>query len=121
MSHYLMLSDLANRLGSCTKSRLDLRSPLLSDGLAGTSTTPYANLGSPRLAEGKSLIHEAVDQADSVSGTSYGLILDSTFNRNSSATSPAYNNEVLCAGAGIFSDSATPFECLGIEVWGTQA
>jgi hypothetical protein len=116
-----MLSDLANRLGSCTKSRLDLRSPLLSDGLAGTSTTPYANLGSPRLAEGKSLIHEAVDQADSVSGTSYGLILDSTFNRNSSATSPAYNNEVLCAGAGIFSDSATPFECLGIEVWGTQA
>jgi len=56
-----------------------------------------------------------------ISGNSYGLILDSTFNKNSSSTSPAYNNEVLCAGQGVFSDSAVRFDCIGIEVWGTQA
>ena len=54
-------------------------------------------------------------------GASYGLILDSTFSRNSSSTSPAYNNEVLCASDGVFSEKARQFECLGVEIWGTQA
>lgn len=51
-------------------------------------------------------------------GTSYGLLLDSTFSRNSSATSPAFQNEILC-GAG-FSDKGEPFDCIGLEVWATS-
>ncbi|KAK4687988.1 hypothetical protein P7C73_g2131, partial [Tremellales sp. Uapishka_1] len=54
-------------------------------------------------------------------GGSYGLFLDSTFTRNSSSTSPAYDNEVLCVDTPLFSTSSKgrPFECLGLEVWGT--
>lgn len=54
-----------------------------------------------------------------VRGTSYGLLLDSTFSHNSSATSPAFQNEVL-SGGPIMSESAVPFDCLGLEVWATS-
>ncbi|KAK8843413.1 hypothetical protein IAR55_007070 [Kwoniella newhampshirensis] len=49
----------------------------------------------------------------------YGLLLDSTFTHNSSATCPAYNNEILCESGSRVSNQAVPFECLGLEVWGT--
>jgi hypothetical protein len=52
-------------------------------------------------------------------GTSYGLLLDGTFSRNSSATSPAFQNEVLCTDAAIFSEKGQAFDCLGLEVWAT--
>jgi hypothetical protein len=54
------------------------------------------------------------------SGGAYGLVLDSTFSRSSSATSPAYDNEVLCTAEALISDKALPFECLGLEVWATS-
>ncbi|KAL7421153.1 oxidation resistance protein 1 [Cryptotrichosporon argae] len=50
----------------------------------------------------------------------YGLILDSTFSRNSSATCPAFDNEVLCGPDGAFSQRATAFDCIGLEVWATS-
>lgn len=52
-------------------------------------------------------------------GTSYGLLLDGTFSRNSSATSPAFQNEVLCTDSAIFSEKGQAFDCLGLEVWAT--
>lgn len=57
--------------------------------------------------------------ADSSRGTSYGLLLDSTFSRNSSATSPAFQNEVLCGGSDL-TEKAQSFDCLGLEVWATS-
>ena len=51
------------------------------------------------------------------SGNSYGLFLDSTFNKNTSATSPAFDNEVLCTAEHTHSDRAVRFDCLGLEVW----
>ncbi|BEI91727.1 uncharacterized protein CcaverHIS019_0405470 [Cutaneotrichosporon cavernicola] len=52
-------------------------------------------------------------------GTSYGLLLDGTFSRNSSATSPAFQNEVLCSDSAILSEKGQSFDCLGLEVWAT--
>ncbi|ORX38874.1 TLD-domain-containing protein [Kockovaella imperatae] len=49
----------------------------------------------------------------------YGLILDSTFTRNSSATCPTYDNEVLCLSAATRNERATAFDCIGLEVWAT--
>ncbi|WWC73233.1 uncharacterized protein I206_107199 [Kwoniella pini CBS 10737] len=49
----------------------------------------------------------------------YGLLLDSTFTRNSSATSPAYNNDVLSESLPRKSNQASLFDCIGLEVWGT--
>ncbi|OCF44906.1 hypothetical protein I317_01185 [Kwoniella heveanensis CBS 569] len=49
----------------------------------------------------------------------YGLLLDATFTHNSSATCPAYNNEVLSTSASVMSTQASPFTCIGLEVWGT--
>ncbi|WVR09175.1 hypothetical protein IAU60_006237 [Kwoniella sp. DSM 27419] len=49
----------------------------------------------------------------------YGLILDSTFSQNSSATCPAYDNEILSSTANRRSSKASPFECVGLEVWAT--
>lgn len=48
----------------------------------------------------------------------YGLYLDAALVRGSSATCPAYDNEVLCAEEGSQVDKAR-FECMGLEVWGT--
>ncbi|WVQ81536.1 hypothetical protein IAT38_003660 [Cryptococcus sp. DSM 104549] len=48
----------------------------------------------------------------------YGLIFDSTFSHNSSATCPAFNNEVLCVAQSQYSAQARSFECIGLEVWG---
>ncbi|RSH95385.1 oxidation resistance protein 1 [Saitozyma podzolica] len=52
-------------------------------------------------------------------GGAYGLVLDSTFTRNSSATSPAYDNEVLCVAEASLSEKAVGFDCQGLEVWAT--
>ncbi|WVF65697.1 hypothetical protein IAT40_000428 [Kwoniella sp. CBS 6097] len=49
----------------------------------------------------------------------YGLLLDSTFTHNSSATCPAYNNEILSTSASVMSSQAATFSCIGLEVWGT--
>ncbi|OXG18189.1 oxidation resistance protein 1 [Cryptococcus neoformans Tu259-1] len=49
----------------------------------------------------------------------YGLILDSTFTHNSSATCPAYNNDILCELEPLKSQHAKSFQCLGLEVWST--
>ncbi|WWC91351.1 uncharacterized protein L201_006294 [Kwoniella dendrophila CBS 6074] len=49
----------------------------------------------------------------------YGLILDSTFTQNSSATSPAYDNDVLSESRSRKSSQAILFDCVGLEVWGT--
>ncbi|KIS00055.1 oxidation resistance protein 1 [Cryptococcus deuterogattii 2001/935-1] len=50
----------------------------------------------------------------------YGLILDSTFTHNSSATCPAYNNDILCELEPLKSQHAMSFQCLGLEVWSTS-
>ncbi|ODN74653.1 hypothetical protein L202_06993 [Cryptococcus amylolentus CBS 6039] len=47
----------------------------------------------------------------------YGLILDSTFLHNSSATCPAYDNDILCQLQQSKTSSAVPFQCFGLEVW----
>ncbi|WWC64170.1 uncharacterized protein I303_106778 [Kwoniella dejecticola CBS 10117] len=49
----------------------------------------------------------------------YGLLLDSTFTQNSSATSPAYDNDVLSDSIPRKSNQAWSFDCVGLEVWGT--
>ncbi|WVQ93343.1 hypothetical protein IAU59_000411 [Kwoniella sp. CBS 9459] len=49
----------------------------------------------------------------------YGLLLDATFTHNSSATCPAYNNEILSTSATTVSSQAMSFACIGLEVWGT--
>ncbi len=54
----------------------------------------------------------------SVSSGAYGMLLDTTFSHNSSATCPAFENEVLCEPGDVMSDHAWPFECLALEVWG---
>lgn len=53
------------------------------------------------------------------SAGAYGLILDSTFTHNSSATCPAYNNDILCELEPLKSQHAKSFQCLGLEVWST--
>ncbi|EIW66885.1 hypothetical protein TREMEDRAFT_72262 [Tremella mesenterica DSM 1558] len=47
----------------------------------------------------------------------YGLLLDSTFTRNSTATCPTFDNEVLCHDGIVYSEKPTSFDCLGVEVW----
>jgi hypothetical protein len=54
-----------------------------------------------------------------ISGGTFGLILDSTFSSCSSARSPAYDNEVLCVDGQRSIDKTVRFECIGLEVWGT--
>ncbi|WRT68916.1 uncharacterized protein IL334_005898 [Kwoniella shivajii] len=49
----------------------------------------------------------------------YGLLLDSTFSRNSSATCPAYENDILSESNNRKSSQASLFDCVGLEVWGT--
>ncbi|KAK6904580.1 hypothetical protein I203_105396 [Kwoniella mangroviensis CBS 8507] len=49
----------------------------------------------------------------------YGLLLDSTFTQNSSATCPAYDNEILSESSPRKSQKASLFDCVGLEVWGT--
>ncbi|WVW79046.1 hypothetical protein I302_101009 [Kwoniella bestiolae CBS 10118] len=49
----------------------------------------------------------------------YGLLLDSTFTQNSSATSPAYDNDILSEATPRKSAKACLFDCVGLEVWGT--
>lgn len=108
---------------SCSRKLRALLNQRCSAGPAETSTMPYARMASRPSGEGTSTIPQLSQLVAliSCSGASYGLILDSTFSRNSSSTSPAYNNEVLCAADGVFSEKAAQFDCLGIEIWGTQA
>ncbi|KAH8081161.1 TLD-domain-containing protein [Filobasidium floriforme] len=49
----------------------------------------------------------------------YGLWVDKVFQNGSSATSPAYANEVLCAQEGSTLEKAR-FDCMGLEVWATS-
>ena len=49
----------------------------------------------------------------------YGLWVDKVFQNGSSATSPAYANEVLCAQDGSTQEKAR-FDCMGLEVWATS-
>lgn len=49
----------------------------------------------------------------------YGLYLDKVLTNGSSASSPAYNNAVLCADEGDESEFAR-FQCIGMEVWATS-
>ncbi|KIY48468.1 TLD-domain-containing protein [Fistulina hepatica ATCC 64428] len=47
---------------------------------------------------------------------SYGLYLDETLFDGSSARCPTFDNEPLCS-PGPQKGGATPFECVGLEVW----
>lgn len=49
----------------------------------------------------------------------YGLWVDKVFQNGSSATSPAYANEVLCAPEGSGMEKVQ-FDCMALEVWATS-
>lgn len=50
----------------------------------------------------------------------YGLYLDKVLTNGSSASSPAYNNAVLCIDDGDGAEFAR-FQCIGMEVWATSS
>jgi hypothetical protein len=49
----------------------------------------------------------------------YGLWVDKVFQNGSSATSPAYANEVLCSTNG-GAEERMKFDCMALEVWATS-
>lgn len=59
--------------------------------------------------------------ADHTSSGTYGLALDSTFTKNSSATCPTYDNEILCEHLARHSEKSVYFDCVGLEVWATTS
>jgi hypothetical protein len=84
-------------------------------GPGGTSTLRFAKRNICHLEEGKS--YRILSSF--ISGSAYGLVVDNTFTRNSSATSPVFDNDVLCTSQDLRTDQARRFECVGVEVWGT--
>ena len=86
-------------------------------GLGRTNTLRCVREDSSRSVEGESLPLRVF--ADEPRSGAYGLLLDSSFSRNSSATCPTFDNEVLCTSEAIISERAVPFDCIGLEVWGT--
>jgi hypothetical protein len=95
----------------------------LFDGPGRTSTSRYARQALSRSAAGEFwdiLGNRCVTHSLPInSAGAYGLLLDCTFSHNSSATCPAYDNDVLCRVEACKCDRAFSFDCVGLEVWGT--
>lgn len=99
--------------------------PRCSSGPGGIPILRCANRTSSRSGEGESRVAEtcwygaltilSIGNSDG----KYGLWVDKVFQNGSSATSPAYANEVLCAQEGSTLEKAR-FDCMGLEVWATS-